>query len=67
MTNLPTDPRSGARRGRPPGGSPKPHAGPAASELTPEQDPNRWEFLVTIAPLRIPNGTGSPVNPIAMF
>ena len=28
---------------------------------------NRWEFMVTIAPLRIPNGTGSPVNPIAMF
>ena len=27
----------------------------------------RWEFLVTIAPLPIPNGTGSPVNPIAMF
>ena len=46
MTYLPNDPRSGARRGPPPGGSPKPHAGPAASELTPEQDPNRWEFLV---------------------
>lgn len=28
---------------------------------------NRWEFMVTIAPLPIPNGTGSPVNPIAMF
>ena len=28
---------------------------------------NRWEFMVTIAPLAIPNGTGSPVNPIAMF
>jgi kynurenine formamidase len=28
---------------------------------------NRWEFMLTIAPLRIPNGTGSPVNPIAMF
>ena len=27
----------------------------------------RWEFMVTIAPLPIPNGTGSPVNPIAMF
>jgi kynurenine formamidase len=27
----------------------------------------RWEFLLTIAPLPIPNGTGSPVNPIAMF
>ena len=28
---------------------------------------NRWEFLLTIAPLPIPHGTGSPVNPIATF
>jgi kynurenine formamidase len=27
----------------------------------------RWEFMLTIAPLRIPAGTGSPVNPIAIF
>jgi hypothetical protein len=27
----------------------------------------RWEFMITIAPLPIPHGTGSPVNPIAMF
>jgi len=27
----------------------------------------RWEFMLTIAPLPIPNGTGSPVNPLAMF
>ena len=27
----------------------------------------RWEFLLTIAPLAVPNGTGSPVNPIATF
>jgi kynurenine formamidase len=27
----------------------------------------RWEFLLTIAPLRLRNVTGSPVNPIAMF
>ena len=27
----------------------------------------RWEFLLTIAPLRIRYGTGSPVNPIATF
>lgn len=27
----------------------------------------RWEFLVTVAPLRIDGGTGSPVNPIAIF
>ena len=28
---------------------------------------NRWEFMLTIAPLPIPRGTGSPVNPIAVF
>jgi kynurenine formamidase len=28
---------------------------------------NRWEFMVTVAPLPIPSGTGSPVNPIAVF
>ena len=28
---------------------------------------NRWEFMLTIAPLPIPHGTGSPVNPIAVF
>jgi kynurenine formamidase len=27
----------------------------------------RWEFLCVIAPLCIPGGTGSPVNPIAIF
>ncbi len=27
----------------------------------------RWEFLFTAAPLRIPGGTGSPLNPIAIF
>lgn len=28
---------------------------------------NRWEFMLTVAPLPIPNGTGSPVNPLAVF
>jgi kynurenine formamidase len=28
---------------------------------------NRWEFLLTVAPLRLENVTGSPVNPIALF
>lgn len=28
---------------------------------------NRWEFMLTIAPLRIKAGTGSPINPIAVF
>jgi kynurenine formamidase len=27
----------------------------------------RWEFMLTLAPLPIPNGTGSPLNPIAIF
>ncbi len=27
----------------------------------------RWAFLITIAPLVLTNGTGSPVNPIALF
>jgi kynurenine formamidase len=26
-----------------------------------------WEFLCVLAPLRIPGGTGSPLNPIAIF
>jgi kynurenine formamidase len=28
---------------------------------------NRWAFFLTLAPLRIPGGTGSPLNPIAVF
>ena len=27
----------------------------------------RWEFCFTVAPLRIEGGTGSPVNPLAIF
>jgi len=27
----------------------------------------RWEFMLVVAPLRVPGGTGSPVNPIAIF
>jgi len=27
----------------------------------------RWEFLLMVAPLAVPGGTGSPVNPIATF
>ncbi len=30
-------------------------------------DRDRWEFLLTIAPLRLVGGTASPINPIAMF
>ena len=37
----------------------------ALSEMAAAQ--GRWEFMLTIAPLPIPNGTGSPVNPIAVF
>ena len=28
---------------------------------------NRWEFMIVVAPLRVAGGTGSPINPIAMF
>jgi kynurenine formamidase len=28
---------------------------------------NRWEFMLVVGPLPIPNGTGSPVNPIAIY
>jgi hypothetical protein len=27
----------------------------------------RWTFLLTVAPLAVEGGTGSPVNPIATF
>jgi len=27
----------------------------------------RWEFLLTASPIRVPKGTGSPINPIAVF
>jgi len=28
---------------------------------------HRWEFLLTVSPLAVPGGTGSPANPIATF
>ena len=31
------------------------------------EEVNRWSFLCVIAPLRLRAGTGSPVNPIAIF
>ena len=31
------------------------------------QSAGRWSFLCVIAPLRLPGGTGSPVNPIAIL
>jgi len=37
----------------------------ALSEAAARYD--RWEFLLTVAPLPVPGGTGSPVNPIATF
>ena len=27
----------------------------------------QWDFMLVIAPLRVPGGTGSPVNPLAIF
>jgi kynurenine formamidase len=31
------------------------------------EEEGRWEFMVAIAPLRLPKATGSPFNPIAVF
>lgn len=31
------------------------------------KEKNRWDFLIFISPLRLKNGTGSPVNPVAIF
>ena len=31
------------------------------------EERGRWEFLFVAAPLRIPGGTGSPLNPLAVF
>jgi len=30
------------------------------------EEAGSWSFLCVIAPLRLPRGTGSPVNPIAI-
>jgi len=30
-------------------------------------DEDRWEFFLSIAPLKIPKATGSPVNPLCIF
>ena len=27
----------------------------------------RWEFMFVAAPIRVPGGSGAPVNPIAIF
>ena len=37
----------------------------ALAEAAAERD--RWEFLLMAAPLPIRGGTGSPLNPIAVF
>ncbi len=37
----------------------------AAAEAAAQRD--RWEFLLTVAPLPVEGGTGSPVNPLAIF
>ena len=31
------------------------------------RDRERWEFLFVGAPLRVRGGTGSPLNPLAIF
>ena len=37
---------------------------PLAEACAEEQ---RWEFMLTVNPLNVRGGTGSPVNPIAIF
>lgn len=37
----------------------------AVSEACKER--GRWEFMISIGPLRLHNTTGSPVNPIPIF
>jgi hypothetical protein len=37
----------------------------AVSEAANER--KRWTFLLTVAPLAVDGGTGSPVNPLATF
>jgi hypothetical protein len=29
--------------------------------------PNRWDFLLTVAPLPVEGGAGFPINPIGTF
>ena len=31
------------------------------------EEERRWEFLVVVAPRRLPGGTGSLFNPLAIF
>jgi kynurenine formamidase len=31
------------------------------------EEEGRWEFMFVAAPLRVPGGTGSPLNPLAVF
>lgn len=31
------------------------------------RDEGRYKFMLTVAPLNVPRGTGGPVNPIAVF
>ena len=40
------------------------HLGPLGDACAAHE---RWEFLLTVNPLRIPGGTGCPVNPVAIL
>ena len=40
---------------------------PGADRRAPVRDAGRWAFLLSVAPLRIPGGTGCPVNPVAVL
>ena len=41
---------------------------PALTELTRTCERlKRWDYLLTTAPLRLPGGTASPINPLCLF
>jgi len=41
---------------------------PALTELAKTcERVNRWDYLLTTAPLRLPGGTASPINPLCLF
>jgi hypothetical protein len=41
---------------------------PAVEDLADAcREEDRHEFFFTVAPLRVPGGTGSPVNPLCIF
>jgi hypothetical protein len=41
---------------------------PSLTDLAQTRDRlNRWEYLLTTAPLRLPGGTSAPINPLCVL